>query len=259
MNMESQYRNLNREQRAKRPALPPGRAARDCILRNVFVRERRAPACRRSRSADRGRRAVGGRQVPCSLALAAALCACGSSARRTSPSHRRWRHLRAHAPSVEHHCLAPSLPPGDRTVARPGAELLWPVLSASACRRQPLLRGAKGGIVSAVSPDGADASDFIDITSKTNSATTRAACSAISASHPRVQGYCGTAPVVSEMGVPGAAVAPGHPEKSLVRTAARVHPYCRAFIRSRTTTSRMARCDQQRPARPSRSHRAVPQ
>ena len=89
---------------------------------------------------------------------------------------------------------------------------------ASACRRQPLLRGAKGRDRQRSLAGRRCASDFIDITSKTNSSYDESGLLGdFRFGTPPSQGYCGTARVVSEMGVPGALlVAPGHPEKSLV-------------------------------------------
>ena len=165
---------------------------------------------------------VGGRQVPCSLALAAALCACGSSRapdQSVAPDGGAIYGLDARPSNTT--CLAPSRPPAaiDLWRALGGRSFSWPVLVLQApADASRFFVVQKGGIVSAVSPDGADASDFIDITSKTNSSYDESGLLGdFRFGTPPSQGYCGTAPVVSEMGVPGALlVAPGHPEKSLV-------------------------------------------
>ena len=133
---------------------------------------------------------VGGRQVPCSLALAAALCACGSSRapdQSVAPDGGVVYGLDARPSNAT--CLAPSRPPAaiDLWRALGGRSFSWPVLVLQApADATRFFVVQKGGIVSAVSPDGADASDFIDITSKTNSSYDESGLLGM-AFHPRWQ------------------------------------------------------------------------
>jgi len=116
---------------------------------------------------------VGGRQFPSSLALLAALCACGSSRapdQSVAPDGGAVYGLDARPSNTT--CLAPSRPSAgiDLRGALGSRSFSWPVLVLQApADASRFFVVQKGGIVSAVSPDGADASDFIDITSQTNS------------------------------------------------------------------------------------------
>jgi len=140
MNMESQYPKLNRRATLrKRPALTPGAPARDCILATCSSANVAAPACRRSAECRSWPRAVGGRQVRARSRWRQRFCACGSSARRTSPSHPTVGHLRADARPSNTTCLAPSRPPRRSNCGAPGRPELLVARAgpASACRRQP--------------------------------------------------------------------------------------------------------------------------
>src|SRR2546428_7443949 len=124
-------------------------------------------------SADRRHVPIGGRQIPCSLALVAALCACGSSrAPEQSIATDGGAVYGLDARPSNATCLAPSRPSAaiDLRRALGSRSFTWPVLVLQApADASRFFVVQKGGIVSAVSPDGADASDFIDITSQTNS------------------------------------------------------------------------------------------
>jgi uncharacterized repeat protein (TIGR03806 family) len=142
------------------------------------------------RDSANGRRVpAGGRQLLCSLAVVAGMCACGSSRVPERSGDPDAGNADADAGDVggpgdggviygldtrpsNTTCLAPSRPPADIGLQTAlGAHVFsWPVLVL-----QPPTDASrffvvqKGGVVSAVSPDGAIASDFIDITSQTNS------------------------------------------------------------------------------------------
>src|SRR2546426_4162780 len=161
MNMESQYPKSESPSNAAEAAGATARARRPgtvscatCSSANVA-----APAVGGRRSADRGRVPVGGRQVPCSLALAAALCACGSSRapdQSVAPDGGAIYGLDARPSNTT--CLAPSRPPAaiDLWRALGGRSFSWPLLVLQApADASRFFVVQKGGIVSAVSPDGA--------------------------------------------------------------------------------------------------------